>query len=140
MDVLRDAEDNYLIISGSEDRTMKIWQGSTCVQTITHPSGVWCVAAAQGAGEIVSGCADGVARTWTQKAERIADPEVLATYDANVASSSVHKSTVGDLDLKKLPGMDFPLPLFTPFTPPFFHLSYTHHPPSASHGILSLLS
>lgn len=83
---------------------MKVWKDGECVQTITHPSGVWCVAAAQGSGELVSGCADGVARTWSQNAERIADPEAIQTYEANVASSSVHKSAVGDLDLSKLPG------------------------------------
>ena len=81
-----------------------MWKDGECAQTITHPSSVWCVAAAQDAGEIVSGCADGVARTWSQKAERAADPEVILTYEANVASSTVHKSAVGDLDLSKLPG------------------------------------
>jgi phospholipase A-2-activating protein len=105
VDVLRDSDDSYLIVSGSEDRTVKVWKDGECVQTITHPLGVWCVAAAQGSHDIVSGCADGVARTWTQDALRIADPEVLQTYEANVASSSVHKSTVGDLNIDKLPGM-----------------------------------
>lgn len=84
---------------------MKIWKHGECAQTITHPSGVWCVASSQDTQDVVSACADGVARTWTQDPMRIADDNVLSAFDASIASSSVHKSAIGDLNLDKLPGI-----------------------------------
>lgn len=104
VDVLSTGPGSYLILSGSEDRTLKIWKDGECVQTITHPSGVWSVASG-GDGMIVTGCADGVARVWSQDPAKIADPEAIAAYDKTVASTSVHKSAVGDLQVDKLPGI-----------------------------------
>src|ERR1700761_7053116 len=62
--VLRTPGGGWLIASASEDRTVRIWKDGECVQTITHPSGVWSVAAMDN-GDLITGCSDGVARVWS---------------------------------------------------------------------------
>ena len=62
------------VFTGSEDNTMRIWSArdASCAQTIAHPGCVWSVAAFPiggdgngGGGDVISCCADGVARVWT---------------------------------------------------------------------------
>ena len=62
------------VFTGSEDNTMRIWRArdASCAQTIAHPGCVWSVAAFPiggdgngGGGDVISCCADGVARVWT---------------------------------------------------------------------------
>jgi phospholipase A-2-activating protein len=93
------------IVTCGEDRSIRIWENGDCIQTIVHPSTVWCVASLPN-GDIVSGCSDGVARLWTRDASRTADDLTLAAYDKTLATTAVHKTTVGDLQLDKLPSAD----------------------------------
>lgn len=48
------------IISGSEDRTVRVWRSSSTEQSIMHPGSVWQVYAIPN-GDFVSACSDGVA-------------------------------------------------------------------------------
>ncbi len=66
VDVLHTAAGESLILSGSEDRTLKIWKNGECMQTITHPSSVWSVAASPDNEDIVTGCADSIGRVWSR--------------------------------------------------------------------------
>jgi len=47
--------DNSGFVTVSEDRSLKVWKGGDCVQTITHPTtSVWCVCVLSN-GDIVTG-------------------------------------------------------------------------------------
>ncbi len=96
------------LISSGEDRTLKVWQGSNCIQTITHPAiSVWCVAACAENGDIVSGASDRIARVFTRDEQRQAAPEVLQAFEDSVKSSSIPQQQVGDINKEKLPGPEF---------------------------------
>lgn len=65
------------LVSSSEDRTVRIWRGSECIQTITHPAiSVWSVAVCKDTGDIVTGASDKIVRLFTRDPERSADSEV----------------------------------------------------------------
>ncbi|KAJ8130622.1 hypothetical protein O1611_g3005 [Lasiodiplodia mahajangana] len=96
------------LVSSGEDRTVRIWRGSECVQTITHPAiSVWSVAACPTNGDIVSGASDGVVRVFSRSGERVASPETLAHFDESVKSSSIPQQEVGGVNKEKLPGPEF---------------------------------
>ncbi|KAI1127240.1 ubiquitin homeostasis protein lub1 [Nemania abortiva] len=96
------------LVSSGEDRTVRIWRGSECVQTITHPAiSVWSVAACSTTGDIASGASDGVVRVFSRSEERIASPETLAHFDESVKSSSIPQQEVGGVNKEKLPGPEF---------------------------------
>ncbi|KAI0111136.1 ubiquitin homeostasis protein lub1 [Nemania sp. FL0031] len=96
------------LVSSGEDRTVRIWHGSECIQTITHPAiSVWSVAACPANGDIVSGASDGVVRVFSRSGERVASPETLAHFEESVKSSSIPQQEVGGVNKEKLPGPEF---------------------------------
>ena len=96
------------IVSSGEDRTVRIWRQSHCLQTITHPAiSVWCVAVNTETSDIVSGASDRTVRVFTKDEKRIADAETLASFDDAVKGSSIPQQQVGDINKEKLPGPDF---------------------------------
>lgn len=97
------------LASSGEDRTVRIWRGSECVQTITHPAiSVWTVAANPETGDIVTGASDSVARIFTRRPEAIADAESLKEFDDAVKGSSIPQQQVGGgVNKEKLPGPEF---------------------------------
>ncbi|KAI1114144.1 phospholipase A-2-activating protein [Nemania sp. NC0429] len=96
------------LVSSGEDRTVRIWRGSECVQTITHPAiSVWSVAACAANGDIVTGASDGVVRVFTRSGDRVASPETVAQFDESVKSSSIPQQQVGGVNKEKLPGPEF---------------------------------
>ncbi|KAJ3028528.1 hypothetical protein HDV00_010188 [Rhizophlyctis rosea] len=93
------------LVSGGEDRTVRVWRGNECVQTISHPcQSMWSVCAVPN-GDIVSAGSDGVVRVWTRHAERKADEAVIKSFDEAVASTVIPSNQVGDVDKSKLPGV-----------------------------------
>jgi len=67
------------VVTGSEDNTCKLWNPAdgSCVQTLAHPGCVWAVSGGlgdsgnnEGCADVVTCCADGVARVWTRDAVR----------------------------------------------------------------------
>jgi len=65
------------LVSSSEDRTVRIWRGQECIQTITHPAiSVWSVAVCPESGDIVTGASDKIVRVFTRDPERTAHPDV----------------------------------------------------------------
>ncbi|EWC48092.1 hypothetical protein DRE_02671 [Drechslerella stenobrocha 248] len=91
--------------SCGEDRTLRIWRKSQCLQTISHPCiSVWCVAACQN-GDLVTGASDGILRVWSREPERQADEEVLKAYSEAVANTAIAEETTGGIDKESLPGM-----------------------------------
>lgn len=96
------------LASSGEDRTVRIWRGSECIQTITHPAiSVWGVAACSENGDIVSGASDRKVRIFSRAKERQAEPEVIQAFEDSVKSSSIPQQQVGDVNKEKLPGPEF---------------------------------
>ncbi|KAI2615298.1 PFU-domain-containing protein [Hypoxylon sp. NC1633] len=96
------------LVSSGEDRTVRVWRGFDCVQTITHPAiSVWTVSVCAANGDIVTGASDGVVRIFSRSPERLAGPDILAHFDESVRSSSIPQQQVGGVNKEKLPGPDF---------------------------------
>ncbi|KAI0844288.1 PFU-domain-containing protein, partial [Daldinia vernicosa] len=96
------------LVSSGEDRTVRIWRGTECVQTITHPAiSVWTVSACSVDGDIATGASDGVIRVFSRDPKRLASPETLAHFDESVKSSSIPQQQVGGINKEKLPGPEF---------------------------------
>ncbi|OTA99619.1 hypothetical protein M426DRAFT_67468 [Hypoxylon sp. CI-4A] len=96
------------LVSSGEDRTVRIWRGTECVQTITHPAiSVWTVSVCPETGDIVTGASDGVVRVFSRDPDRIASQDTLSQFDESVKSSSIPQQQVGGVNKEKLPGPDF---------------------------------
>ncbi|OAA55103.1 WD40/YVTN repeat-like-containing domain protein [Cordyceps fumosorosea ARSEF 2679] len=96
------------LISSGEDRTVRVWKGLECTQTITHPAiSVWTVAAHPETGDIVSGASDGVARVFTRSPERVADKQTIKDFEDSVKASSIPQQQVGGVNKENLPGPEF---------------------------------
>ncbi|KAK2601410.1 hypothetical protein N8I77_010864 [Diaporthe amygdali] len=96
------------LVSSGEDRTIRVWRGLECVQTITVPAiSVWSVAVSQQTGDIVAGSSDGVVRVFTRNGENVADAETLASFDNSVKASSIPAQQLGGINKEKLPGPEF---------------------------------
>ena len=98
------------MISSGEDRTVRIWRGSECVQTITHPAiSVWGVAVCPDNGDIVSGASDRIVRAFSRDSSRQAAPEAIQSFEESVKSSSIPQQQVGNgnINKEKLPGPEF---------------------------------
>ncbi|KAL9080057.1 MAG: hypothetical protein Q9159_007666, partial [Coniocarpon cinnabarinum] len=96
------------IVSSGEDRTVRIWQDSQCIQTITHPAiSVWTVAVNPENGDIVSGASDRIVRIFSRSADRQGDQQAIQSFEESVQESSIPKQAMGDINKEQLPGPDF---------------------------------
>jgi len=96
------------LVSSGEDRTLRVWKGSECIQTITHPAiSVWTVSVCPDNGDIVSGASDRVVRVFTRDAERVADAETTKAFEDAVKGSSIPQQQMGEVNKEKLPGPEF---------------------------------
>eukprot|EP00961_Rhodomonas_salina_P190735 2573495-Rhodomonas_salina.1 len=53
------------IVSGSEDKTCRVWRDGQCVLSLPHAGSVWGVAALPN-GDIATACSDAMARVFTR--------------------------------------------------------------------------
>ena len=96
------------LVSSGEDRTVRVWKGSDCVQTITHPAiSVWTVATCSENSDIVSGASDRIVRIFSEDPERQAEPQVIEAFEDSVKASSIPQQQVGDVNKEQLPGPEF---------------------------------
>ncbi|RAL14261.1 WD repeat PLAP family protein [Aspergillus homomorphus CBS 101889] len=96
------------LVSSGEDRTVRVWDGMQCVQTITHPAiSVWSVAACQETGDIVTGASDRVTRVFTRSEDRVASAEVIQQFERTVKESAIPEQQVGKINKEQLPGPEF---------------------------------
>lgn len=96
------------LVSSSEDRTVRIWKGTQCIQTIVHPAiSVWSVAVCSENGDIVTGASDRVARIFSRSPERFGSTETIIQFDESVKASSIPQQQIGQINKEKLPGPDF---------------------------------
>ncbi|KAH9852688.1 phospholipase A-2-activating protein [Lenzites betulinus] len=92
------------IVSGGEDRTVRIWRDGECAQTLVHPAiSVWTVSTMPN-GDIVTGCSDGIVRVFTSEEDRWATGDQLKTFDDLVASQALPAQQIGDVKKSDLPG------------------------------------
>lgn len=95
------------IVSSGEDRSVRIWQGTECVQVIRIPAiSVWSVSVCPN-GDIIVGSSDKLARIFSRDPSRIADAESLQEFEASLQSSSVPQQQMGEVNMTDLPGSDF---------------------------------
>ncbi|KAF3480082.1 uncharacterized protein GIQ15_05429 [Arthroderma uncinatum] len=96
------------LVSSGEDRTVRIWNGASCVQTITHPAiSVWSVAVCAESGDIVSGASDRIARVFSRAEDRHADEATTQIFENAVKESSIPQEQVGKVNKEKLPSPEF---------------------------------
>lgn len=96
------------LVSSGEDRTVRVWNGTQCIQTITHPAiSVWSVAVCNKTGDIVTGASDRIARVFSRSSERHAVPEVVQQFERAVKESAIPAEQVGKVNKEKLPGPEF---------------------------------
>ena len=96
------------IFSSGEDRTVRVWKGLECVQTITHPAiSVWQVAVCPENGDITTGASDRILRVFTRSKERLADAETLKHFNDSVKASAIPQQQLGEINKEKLPGPEW---------------------------------
>lgn len=96
------------LLSSSEDRTVRIWRGRDCVQTITHPAiSIWSVAVCADSGDIVTGASDRIVRIFSRAADRHADAQTIQEFEESVKASSIPQQSMGEINKEKLPGPEF---------------------------------
>lgn len=96
------------LVSAGEDRTVRVWQNTECVQTITHPAiSVWTVAVCPENGDIVSGASDKLVRVFTRDQARHAASSEIEQFNEDVKGSSIPQQTVGNINKEQLPGPEF---------------------------------
>lgn len=95
------------IVSSGEDRSVRVWSGTECVQVITLPAiSVWSVSSSAN-GDFIVGSSDRIARIFTREQERIGDDSLLAEFNESVEASAVPQQQVGAVNLSDLPGPSF---------------------------------
>lgn len=93
------------VVSGGEDRSVRVWRDSECVQTIPLPAqSVWSVCVLSN-GDIAAATSDGMIRIFTRSLDRIASPEELSAYEDMVAQANI-PAEIGDIKTDDLPGPD----------------------------------
>lgn len=96
------------LVSSGEDRTVRVWRGAECIQTITHPAiSVWTVTVNPETGDIATGASDSVARVFTRRPEAVADAETVKEFEDAVKGSAIPQQQVGGVNKEKLPGPEF---------------------------------
>lgn len=96
------------LVSSSEDRTVRIWKGTSCVQTITHPAlSIWSVSVCQKTGDFATGASDNVARIFSRNKDRAASEETIKLFSVAVQQSAIPQQQVGDVNASTLPGPEF---------------------------------
>ncbi|XP_076047621.1 phospholipase A2 activator protein [Oratosquilla oratoria] len=99
-------QDTGLFVTGSEDRTLKVWKGGECEQTIHLPAqSVWSVITLEN-GDIASGSSDGVCRIFTKAEERKCDADEQKEYEESVAKSTMAVGDLGGIKRSELPGKE----------------------------------
>ena len=68
------------LVSCGDDGQVKVWRGGECVQVLRHPGAVRAVKAMEN-GDLVTACADRVARIWTREEGRMCEAKEREEYE-----------------------------------------------------------
>ena len=101
------AEANSELISGSDDRTVRVWQKRQCIDTITHPNTVWAVGFNE-LGDIVTAGGDCFIRVFTKDRSRVASPEEIEAYTQECIPKEPKEGEQNEqaLDVTKQPSVE----------------------------------
>lgn len=95
------------LVSCGEDRTIRVWKGTECIQVIILPAiSVWSVSTSPN-GDIIAGSSDKMARIFSREKDRQAGAETISEFEQSVQSSAVPKQQVGEINMTDLPGPEF---------------------------------
>lgn len=93
-------------LSGSDDRTLKIWKDDTCQQSISHPGTVW-VTRVDRDGDVITACADGFARVISKDSNKIAPSEEVEELERqSEMAASQGPEGLSEAELAKIPSVD----------------------------------
>jgi phospholipase A-2-activating protein len=92
---------NNIIISGSDDRTLKLWKDCICVQTVQFPATVWDIKS-NSLGDIVVAAEDYKIYLFTRDPSRAAKDKELLEYNNSLTS----KGDGEQIDLATIPSAD----------------------------------
>lgn len=98
---------NGHIVSASEDCTARVWTpDGTLLQTIEHPSGLWCVTSLGTTGDFITGCDDKVARIFTADDAKVSPAAVAMFEDAVHEARLVRERGPSGVEVDKLPSYE----------------------------------
>ncbi|EPY51121.1 WD repeat protein Lub1 [Schizosaccharomyces cryophilus OY26] len=93
-----------LLASCGEDKSVRIWKESDCIQRIALPTtSIWSVCALPD-GDIACGSSDGYVRVFTMEKIRMASEEELKNFERRVSEYAIAAQEVGDVKKGSLPG------------------------------------
>lgn len=97
------------LVTSGEDRSVRIWKGTECVQTITLPAiSIWGVAVCAETGDIASGDSNNTVHVWSRDPERIAAADVVSAFKESVQASVIpQEAAAPNINKTDLPGPDF---------------------------------
>jgi phospholipase A-2-activating protein len=93
--------DSGEIVSGSDDRTVRVWREGRCAQVIEHPRTIWSVTKNH-LGDIITGGEDYKIRTFTRDPARADRSKGLEEYNNEIKA----KEEGEKIDMKTLPTID----------------------------------
>lgn len=74
------------IISASDDKTVKVWNNDTCIDTILHPNSIFSIVCTWD-NDIVTACGDCYTRVFTKNEQRMANLDIIDKFNKNVEDS-----------------------------------------------------
>ncbi|XP_030050029.1 phospholipase A-2-activating protein isoform X1 [Microcaecilia unicolor] len=95
-------------VTTGEDRSLRIWKGGECTQTVRLPAqSIWCCCVLDN-GDIAVGASDGMIRVFTESLERRANPEELKAFEEELSTATIDPKTgdLGDINVEELPGKE----------------------------------
>ncbi|XP_057317804.1 phospholipase A-2-activating protein [Microplitis mediator] len=98
--------DGSLVVSSSEDKSIRVWKNGKVDQTIMVPTtSVWCVELLPN-GDIVSGSSDGIIRIFSSDSSRWASPEIMKVYEAQIIDDQAKaQKELANIKINELPSM-----------------------------------
>ena len=97
--------DDHRVVAAGEDGNVVIWDvsGQAEVQIIPHPGCVWDVIPLSN-GDFCTACHDGQLRIFTRSQERVADADIIKTFEEAVTEAQASRSSGPSADeIAKLP-------------------------------------
>lgn len=87
------------VVSAGDDKCVKIWKDSNCIDSIAHPNSIWDIGVNY-LGDIVTAGADSFTRIFTLDKSRLANDKEIQEYDTLCSGMQENNE---ELDLEKYP-------------------------------------
>ena len=98
---------NNMLFSGSDDRLVKTWKNNKFNQDIFHPNTVWDLTINQVNGDLLTACADGVIRVFSNNPTKWVGQEEIEEYtNLCLLSNKQEEETNENVDVSKLPKLE----------------------------------